>query len=78
MLSPWLSAGMTGSTQTWGRKQVRSIAACDMIHCDGSSASGRNERQEEVLFLGHRGDRRMDSPTHTCIHPCRFLQFLLT
>lgn len=40
---------MTGSTQTWGRKQVRSIAACDMIHCDGSSASSSNERQEEVL-----------------------------
>lgn len=29
---------------------MRAISVCDRIHPDGSSANGRNERQEEMLF----------------------------
>lgn len=68
VLSPRLSAGMTGSTQTRGRKQVRSIAMCDMIHCDDPQPAAEMRGRKRCSVPGSPGGQADGQPyTHT--HP---------
>lgn len=69
MPNPRVGSGSAGSTRPQCRKRVRPAAVCDRIRWDGPQPAAESRGRKGCSFLGHLGGRRIESPTHTSIHP---------